>query len=101
MCQTWSPWEITIHGMDHLGVPTGPQYGCNLFFFFKQKTAYEIRKGDWSSDVCLPICGLRGIRGVNGVPLLGLGVELPHRAGLRFGGEIGRASCRERVPFPV
>src|SRR5216117_4523781 len=21
-------------------------------FFFKQKTAYEIRKGDWSSDVC-------------------------------------------------
>src|SRR5216117_4307286 len=22
------------------------------FFFFKQKTAYEIRKGDWSSDVC-------------------------------------------------
>src|SRR5216117_2311872 len=24
----------------------------NFFFFFKQKTAYEIRKGDWSSDVC-------------------------------------------------
>src|SRR5216117_4616938 len=24
----------------------------SLFFFFKQKTAYEIRKGDWSSDVC-------------------------------------------------
>src|SRR5216117_1717254 len=24
----------------------------NIFFFFKQKTAYEIRKGDWSSDVC-------------------------------------------------
>src|SRR5216117_972924 len=23
-----------------------------MFFFFKQKTAYEIRKGDWSSDVC-------------------------------------------------
>ena len=22
------------------------------FFFFKQKTAYEIRSGDWSSDVC-------------------------------------------------
>src|SRR5216117_1311122 len=22
------------------------------FFFFKQKTEYEIRKGDWSSDVC-------------------------------------------------
>src|SRR5216117_755481 len=24
----------------------------HFFFFFKQKTAYEIRKGDWSSDVC-------------------------------------------------
>ena len=22
------------------------------FFFFKQKTAYEIGTGDWSSDVC-------------------------------------------------
>ena len=26
---------------------------CGLvFFFFKQKTAYEIGTGDWSSDVC-------------------------------------------------
>src|SRR5213082_76632 len=24
----------------------------NFFFFFKQKTAYEIVSGDWSSDVC-------------------------------------------------
>ena len=24
----------------------------NLFFFFKQKTAYEIKECDWSSDVC-------------------------------------------------
>ena len=23
-----------------------------LFFFFKQKTAYEIKECDWSSDVC-------------------------------------------------
>src|SRR3546814_583951 len=23
-----------------------------LFFFFKQKTAYEVRMSDWSSDVC-------------------------------------------------
>src|SRR3546814_6953220 len=23
-----------------------------LFFFFKQKTAYELRSSDWSSDVC-------------------------------------------------
>src|SRR3546814_2592147 len=25
---------------------------CFLFFFFKQKTAYEVRISDWSSDVC-------------------------------------------------
>src|SRR3546814_3918986 len=25
---------------------------CFLFFFFKQKTAYELRISDWSSDVC-------------------------------------------------
>jgi len=38
-----------------------------LFFFFKQKTAYEIGTGDWSSDVCssdlfyfqLPACRCR------------------------------------------
>src|SRR3546814_10592471 len=24
----------------------------SLFFFFKQKTAYEMRISDWSSDVC-------------------------------------------------
>src|SRR3546814_3520933 len=36
---------------------------CMFFFFFKQKTAYEMRISDWSSDVCssdLPqhlVCG--------------------------------------------
>src|SRR3546814_8689959 len=25
---------------------------CCCFFFFKQKTAYEMRISDWSSDVC-------------------------------------------------
>src|SRR3546814_5146525 len=25
---------------------------CNIVFFFKQKTAYEMRISDWSSDVC-------------------------------------------------
>src|SRR3546814_9617996 len=25
---------------------------CSGFFFFKQKTAYEMRISDWSSDVC-------------------------------------------------
>src|SRR3546814_8355470 len=27
-------------------------YGCMVFFFFKQKTAYEMRISDWSSDGC-------------------------------------------------
>src|SRR3546814_5730335 len=27
-------------------------YCCIDFFFFKQKTAYEMRISDWSSDVC-------------------------------------------------
>src|SRR5213595_3334545 len=31
------------------------------FFFFKQKTAYEITEGDWSSDVCSS--DLNGLRG--------------------------------------
>src|ERR1051326_5805921 len=32
-----------------------------FFFFFKQKTAYEIKECDWSSDVCSSdLCDLRG-----------------------------------------
>src|SRR3546814_4672794 len=40
-----------------------------LFFFFKQKTAYEMRISDWSSDVCssdLPV-----IAAVNGAAVAG------------------------------
>src|SRR3546814_9569079 len=33
-----------------------------MFFFFKQKTAYEMRISDWSSDVCSSDLGDR-IRG--------------------------------------
>src|SRR5216117_1024407 len=36
------------------------------FFFFKQKTAYEIRKGDWSSDVCSSDLFLKPVR--KGIP---------------------------------
>src|SRR3546814_5002785 len=32
-----------------------------LFFFFKQKTAYEMRISDWSSDVCSSDLTLRRI----------------------------------------
>src|SRR3546814_4404512 len=30
-----------------------------MFFFFKQKTAYEMRISDWSSDVCSSDLGLK------------------------------------------
>src|SRR3546814_3461192 len=30
-----------------------------FFFFFKQKTAYEMRISDWSSECALPICVVR------------------------------------------
>src|SRR3546814_6288998 len=33
-----------------------------LFFFFKQKTAYEMRISDWSSDVCSSDLSRRGLR---------------------------------------
>src|SRR3546814_4910882 len=33
-----------------------------LFFFFKQKTAYEVRSSDWSSDVCSSDLWLSGRR---------------------------------------
>src|SRR3546814_10577746 len=78
-----------------------------VFFFFKQKTAYEMRISDWSSDVCSS--DLRGFGFV--IPQADIGI-----ADASFGGdggcldrenararlrklaeEIGRASCRERV----
>src|SRR3546814_8585021 len=37
-----------------------------LFFFFKQKTAYEMRISDWSSDVCSsdlqPLVNFQGLQ---------------------------------------
>src|SRR3546814_7082495 len=33
-------------------VVCGKMCGIMIFFFFKQKTAYEMRISDWSSDVC-------------------------------------------------
>src|SRR3546814_3539638 len=45
-----------------------------MFFFFKQKTAYEMRISDWSSDVCssdLPRTAMvrRGDGGLSEVPV--------------------------------
>src|SRR3546814_14656070 len=81
-----------------------------LFFFFKQKTAYEMRISDWSSDVCSSDLvharrgrpGRAGQRGRGRRP----GAGRPnHRGRWRAAGQlraaaehqIGRTSCRERV----
>src|SRR3546814_1476530 len=91
-------------------------------FFFKQKTAYEMRISDWSSDVCSSdlvgelrrgLCGggdglrmdalalhLRDAHGVHADP--DDDGQDDHREGGKedgagHGRQIGRASCRERV----
>src|SRR5216117_3159122 len=59
----------------------------HFFFFFKQKTAYEIRKGDWSSDVCSS--DLRGNEAPAGVPYTACDVESSasgHGCGVGAGG---------------
>src|SRR3546814_5364778 len=94
---------------------------CVCFFFFKQKTAYEMRISDWSSTCALPISsrmtmigtGKQSITQVAAVaavrPLTRVTVWSPtavNREALaekieaKLGVEaieIGRASCRERV----
>src|SRR3546814_4111543 len=81
-------------------------FRCDFFFFFKQKTAYEMRISDWSSDVCSsdlavlvlqPLVALDALLGV----VLGFAF-LPDDlraadAAARIHQQIGRASCRERV----
>src|SRR3546814_4963682 len=85
-------------------------------FFFKQKTAYEMRISDWSSDVCSSDLRAEGQQDVVMVRHAGLqparvlsahpddcSSAFGHAVGQPFAdasakpGEIGRASCRERV----
>src|SRR3546814_3637880 len=88
-----------------------------IFFFFKQKTAYEMRISDWSSDVCSSDLATLAdsddalFDSQVAVNLKGTFNTLREAARrLRDGGrvvnmstsvvgmrQIGRASCRERV----
>src|SRR3546814_5383941 len=87
-----------------------------IIFFFKQKTAYEMRISDWSSDVCSSDLGSRENVDKIHAKALALGGKDEGAPGVRggnfYGGyfrdldgnklvafhmEIGRASCRERV----
>src|SRR3546814_9783094 len=49
---------------------TGREADVNVFFFFKQKTAYEMRIRDWSSDVCSS--DLRGLADGDHARLVGV-----------------------------
>src|SRR3546814_2632662 len=42
-------YRLRIHSVLH---SSGVLFRVFFFFFFKQKTAYEMRISDWSSDVC-------------------------------------------------
>src|SRR3546814_1304576 len=96
---------------------------CFCLFFFKQKTAYEVRISDWSSDVCssdLFEGGCVELAQVGGdavdtcqaaVKIFKVGhhdfvpqfafFQIAHQVIVDHGElarqEIGRASCRERV----
>src|SRR3546814_10837837 len=97
-------------------------YLIELFFFFKQKTAYEMRISDWSSDVCSSDLPLDVVdRGVPGqlededvAPLRRLtedaaleqrrpegqalmAVAIGELGNEQIIAEIGSASCRDRV----
>src|SRR3546814_997017 len=83
-----------------------------VVFFFKQKTAYEMRISDWSSDVCssdliavkghAPVASeaLKRIQLLYAIEAEIRGQDAEARRRLRqerARPEIGRASCRERV----
>src|SRR3546814_6756104 len=85
-----------------------------VFFFFKQKTAYEMRISDWSSDVCSSDLNFIVVSDVYPtVTTMAADLVLPAAMWVEKEGayvnaerrthvwrqlvEIGRASCRERV----
>src|SRR3546814_14098185 len=82
----------------------------SFFFFFKQKTAYEMRISDWSSDVCssdldyqhveqqvTEVAGVQGLqpRLIEGVEMLALAVGISFPVG---GVEVGRGQAAV-LPF--
>src|SRR3546814_3210492 len=63
---------------------------CLFLFFFKQKTAYEMRISDWSSDVCSSDLRRRTTEAVMAIPLtgrrlnVGSDTALPLHAGVQL-----------------
>src|SRR3546814_16277661 len=50
---------------------------CLRVFFFKQKTAYEMRISDWSSDVCSSDLPVEAVKDECGKPCLRFGPNRP------------------------
>src|SRR3546814_4366842 len=65
--------------------------GMLFFFFFKQKTAYEMRISDWSSDVCSS--DLVRVQGLRAAPLF---VDNQVRQRHRLAEFLGAAAARDR-----
>src|SRR3546814_14597487 len=64
------------------------------FFFFKQKTAYELRISDWSSDVCSSDLALVVMRGqLMGMPLVASAFEFSFMGG-SMGSVVGEKFVR-------
>src|SRR3546814_2650553 len=78
--------------------------GLSFLFFFKQKTAYEMRISDWSSDVCssdlslflLPFCFLQLFTGAKSFRDNGL---LRSKRLNRFGLHSGRARISHELAW--
>src|SRR3546814_15879568 len=75
----------------------------DCFFFFKQKTAYEMRISDWSSDVCSS--DLQGLLAEHGLPARqgaagkAVGERPGALEGLALRGEQPDARRRDLPPF--
>src|SRR3546814_7505817 len=67
-----------------------------VFFFFKQKTAYEMRISDWSSDVCSSDLFRQSILPPS-PPLLEVGIPVRTHSGLL----LKRVDGRTSVPLAI
>src|SRR3546814_799507 len=64
---------------------------CLCFFFFKQKTAYEMRISDWSSDVCSSdLIGEKGQPALRGVDHRAIALDHPAAFELLHAAQTGR-----------
>src|SRR3546814_2427940 len=70
-----------------------------MFFVFKQKTAYEVRISDWSSDVCSSDLRLRGGPGRSLPPACASGGARRRRRD-EIRGDLGRGRGKRRQRPP-